>query len=81
MTDRILIAVNANETSAFFMLIWHPVLSPAVVELPSTMTIVVCEVMLHDVAEVPDDGLLPKTAIQLKLVVNPDPVSVTVLPE
>ncbi len=45
------------------------------------MTIVVCEVMLHDVAEVPDDGLLPNTAKQLKLVVNPDPVSVTVLPE
>jgi hypothetical protein len=46
---------------------------------PRTMIIVVCETILHDIAEVPDDGIMPNFAKQFKLVVKLDPVSVIVL--
>ena len=74
-----LIAVIVIETSELIMVIWHPALSPAFVAFPRTITIAVAETMLHDVAEVPDDGLLPTFAEQVKLVVNPDPDSVIIL--
>ena len=79
LTATMLEAISTIATAASLIVISHPVFSPALVEPSRTITIAVCETMLHDAAEVPDDGLLPNFAEQVKLVVNPAPVSVMVL--